>query len=277
LLSSDAHGSRSAVALLFAATLAMGCGNATNSTTGKRVTFATKVTFESASDAEFDTAFGWHVKVDKAAVAVGGLYYFDGEPAFVQNDPRRRGPLEHLASWFEGTAYAHPGHYQSGDALGEMLQPGSVDLFATPVALGAGDGISGTYRSARFAFAQKIVGKAASELDGHVAFAEGTASKPGDGGTGEIHFRIAADYDDVAAKVTEGQVDGCEFKETQIANDGTVVLSLKPGIWFDLVDFTKVDPGTSAAPTEIPKGDIAQIGFALGLVQLTAYDFSFSK
>jgi hypothetical protein len=77
--------------------------------------------------------------------------------------------------------------------------------------------------------------------------------------------------------VTRGEVDGCEFKKTDVEEDGTVTLTFKPSIWFDLVDFSKVEPGTKDAPTEIPSGDIAQIGFTLGLVQLTAYNFSYSK
>jgi len=54
-------------------------------------------------------------------------------------------------------------------------------------------------------------------------------------------------------------------------------LTLKPSVWFDLVDFTDVPAGTSDAPTEVPKGDLAQIGFALGLTQLTAYRFAYSE
>jgi hypothetical protein len=226
------------------------------------------------------TAFGWHVKLDRAAIAVGSLYYFDGEPAFVRRDAPARGPLERLASLFEGVAHAHPGHYQAGDALGEMLEPGSVDLFAVPASLGAGDGVTGTYWSGRFTFAKKVVGKAAHELDASAAFAEGTAVKVGDAGADgatEIHFRVAATFDELAKSVTMGEVDGCEFEKTDVEGDGTITLTVKPSIFFDYVDFSKIAPGTSAAPTEIPAGDVAHIGFERGLVQLTAYHFGFSK
>ena len=77
--------------------------------------------------------------------------------------------------------------------------------------------------------------------------------------------------------MTKGEVDGCVFDTADVQDDGTVTLTFEPKIWFDLVDFSKVDPGTADAPTEIPHGDIAQIGFALGLVQLTAYHFAYSK
>jgi hypothetical protein len=158
-----------------------------------------------------------------------------------------------------------------------MLEPGSVDLFATAVKLAAGDGVTGTYRSARFTFANKNAGSAANELAAHAAVAEGTATKAGDGGTATIHFRVWADFADVAKDVSGGEVDGCEFKETDVEDDGTVTVTVKPSVWFDLVDFSKVAPGTPEEPTEIPHGDIAQIGFVLGLVQLSAYHFGYSK
>jgi hypothetical protein len=255
----------------------VGCSGK-DTTTGRRVTLQTRAVADAETEGEFLTSFGWNVKLDRAAVAVGPLYYFDGEPAFVQHRAPRRGPIERFASFFgEGVAHAHPGHYQAGDALGQMLEGGSVDLFRTPAKLGTGDGVSGTYRSARFTLAKKDVGSAAKELAGHVAFAEGTATKDGDAGAPTIHFRVSADFADVAKSVTDGAVDGCEFKEVDLEEDGTVTLTFKPSVWLDLVDFSKVDPGTAEAPTEIPHGDIAQIGFALGLVQLSAYHFGYSK
>jgi hypothetical protein len=243
------------------------------------VTLNTRVTVDPEIESTFTTSFGWDVKLDKAAVAVGSLYYFDGEPAFVRLDMPRRSKMVRFARWFgEGVAIAHPGHYQAGDALGQMLVPASYDLFGGPAKLAAGDGVTGTYWSARFTLAEKPVGAAAAELDGHIAFAEGTAMKTGDAGAATpIHFRIAADFADVARRVVKGEVDGCEFGKTEVEADGTITLTFKPSVWFDLVDFSKVPPGTSDAPTEIPSGDIAQIGFALGLVQLTAYDFGYSK
>jgi hypothetical protein len=254
--------------------------NSTDSTTGKRVTLETRATTDNEIESTFTTSVGWNVTLDKAAAAIGSFSYFDGEPAFVRREVPPAGPLERFASFVlgEGVAHAHPGHYQAGNALGEMLVPGSVDLFGGDTSLGDGDGVSGTYRSARFTFAKTVAGSAADELDDHIAFAEGTATKAGDGGASPaIHFRIAADFADVAKSVTQGEVDGCEFKEAEVQDDGIVTLTFTPSIWFDLVDFSKVDPGTSDEPTTIASGDIAQIGFALGLVQLTAYHFGYSR
>ncbi|HEX7670309.1 MAG TPA: hypothetical protein VF395_12025, partial [Polyangiaceae bacterium] len=223
------------------------CGSK-GATTGRRVVFETRAAVDPEFESEFVTSFGWKVKIDRAAVAIGSLYYFDGEPAFVRNDGEGPGPLERVARFLgEGVAHAHPGHYQAGNALGQMLEPSSVDLFAAPAALGPGDGVTGTYRSARFTFADKAVGAAANELGGHAALAEGTATKTSDGGASVIHFRVSADFATLAKNVTKAEVDGCEFDETDVGGDGTVTVTFKPSIWFDLVDFSKVPPGTADA------------------------------
>jgi hypothetical protein len=264
-------------ALLLVTTLALGGCSGSTSTTGKRIDLATRVAVDEDAGSEFTTAEGWRVKLDKAALAIGALHYFDGEPAVVRREAPARGALERFAMLFEGVAHAHPGHYQTGNALGEMLEPASVDLFSAPTKLGRGEGVTGTFRSARFTFANQVLGAAAKELGGKVALVEGTATKAGDANAKEIHFRLTAGFADITANVTRGEVAGCEFVQTDVETDGTVTLTLKPSIWFDLVDFTDVPPGTSDAPTEVPKGELAQIGFALGLVQLTAYEFTFSE
>ena len=262
-------------AAVFAALVQVAC-SAKDSTAGKRVGFQTVATVDPEALSEFTTAVGWNVKLSRAAVAIGALHYFDGEPAVARRDAPARGPLERLALLFEGVAHAHPGHYQAGTALGEFLEPSSVDLLRTPALLGRGDGVSGTFRSARFTFANKVVGRAASELAPNIALAEGVATKSGESNASEIHFRLSAQFEDVTTNVTRGEVDGCEFAAADVEGDGTITLTVDPRIWLDLVDFSDVAEGTSDAPTQIAKGETAQIGFALGLVQLTAYKFAFS-
>src|SRR5262249_25416012 len=146
--------------------LALGGCSGSTSTTGRRVDLATRVEVGEDTGTEFTTAEGWQVKLDKAALAIGAFQYFDGEPAVVRRDPPPRGALERFAMLFEGVAHAHPGHYQAGNALGEMLEPASIDLFSAPVKLGRGTGVTGTFRSARFTFPNKVVGAAAKELGG---------------------------------------------------------------------------------------------------------------
>jgi hypothetical protein len=156
-----------------------------------------------------------------------------------------------------------------------MLESSSVDLFALPADLGVGDGITGTYRSARFVFDPTPVGPAAAELAGHVAVAEGTASLATDGGTMVVHFKVAADFADVAKSAANGNIDGCTFEQVRVTDSGTVTLTIRPSVWFNLVDFTGVAPGSADAPTELAAGTTPHTAFALGLAQLSAYRFSF--
>lgn len=268
-------------ALAFAASLGVlpalvgACSSdASDTTTGKRVKLATHVETDTL---DFTTGTGWHVVLDHAAVGVGALYYFDGEPAFVMNTPRGDNKSRWAAIFGLSPAFAHPGHYQAGNALGQMLESSSVDLTTLPTDLGVGTGITGTFRSARFVFAETPVGPAAAELGKHAAVAEGTASMDADGGTTEIHFHVVAEFADIAKSAANGQVDGCTFDETNVEDDGTVTLELSPSVWFNLVDFTGVAPGTADAPTELSAGTTPHTAFALGLAQLSAYHFSYSK
>ena len=54
--------------------------------------------------------------------------------------------------WAIREAHAHPGHYEAGGTIGEMLTPTSVDLVQGVTDLGTGPGITGTALSARFSF-----------------------------------------------------------------------------------------------------------------------------
>jgi hypothetical protein len=282
-----------AVLVLCLGIVVAGCGSQT--TTGKRVAFETRARADQAELAsDFQTSTGWRVRLIRAAVAFESFHYFDGEPAFVRNgQPKRGNPralpqdtVDRLLQFLgEGVAHAHPGHYQAGNALGQMLHPGSVDLFTRETQLGAGHGVTGTYRSARFTFAEKVAGSAAAALGRHVAIAEGTATRSAEGDAAAdagaypatVHFRVSADLPDLTQNAANGAVEGCVFEKTDVRGDGIVTLTFKPSIWFDLVDFKDVPVGSAEAPTEIPQESLAHLGFALGLVQLTAYHFSFSE
>src|SRR6185436_4623781 len=145
-------------------------------------------------------------------VSSGAFYYFDGAPPLVLAPTRSD---ERWAARFLGLAlaHAHPGHYQAGSALGQMLESSSADLFAGTATYPDGEGVSGTYRSARFTLAAPPVGPAANALDEHVAIAEGEAQKDG-----ELphFFRAFADLTDVEEHATGGAVDGCEFTAVDV-------------------------------------------------------------
>lgn len=246
----------------------LACSSDSESTTGKRIVLHTRAIAPANIAGTFTTGFGWDVTLTKAAVAVSGLYYFDGPPPTAM----RAKPLplhERFASLFIGTAWAHPGHYQAGTALGEVVlaQPTALDLFgATPMTLPDGDGVTGTYRSARLVIPSAAPADAV--LAGHVAIAEGSATKHDGTTPTPIHFRLVADFADISASIVNGAVDGCVLDETVVTGDVTIAVETKPTVWLNLVDFSNVAPGTVESPTETKSA-----GFSQGVTQLSAYAF----
>jgi hypothetical protein len=235
-------------------------------TTGRRVVLHTNATAEPATRAAFTTGFGWDVTLTKAAVATSALYYFDGPPPTAM---RSQSFGERLASLFIGTAWAHPGHYQAGTAVGQVLlaTPVALDLFAaTPIPLPDGEGVTGVYRSARFVIPSSAPPDAA--VAGHVAIAEGRALKHDGSSTQPIFFRLVADYADISGSIKNGAVDGCVLDETTVTDTGTINVEIKPTVWLNLVDFSTFAPGTEASPTETRNA-----GFSQGVTQLSAYAF----
>src|SRR5688572_3838777 len=265
--------------LMFGAGLALALGlqacsgENSDDTGGKRVVLHTKVTVDPEAIAGFDSGLGWHVTIDELIITVGPFYYFDGAPPLVMNE--RQSPSRWASRFLGlGTAFAHPGHYQAGNALGEMLESTSVDLLAGPIALADGEGVTGTYRSARFTFPETPGGPMAGELGAHVALVEGTATKTGE----ETRvFRAVGDFSEIAKSESKAQIEGCQFVETKVADDGTVTLTVKPSVWFNIVDFAQSDPGAAGAPAEFPAGSQPAIAFTQGLAQLSAYRFEYSN
>ena len=253
-----------------------GCSSdSADSTTGKRVVLHTKLTANPVVQATFTTGFKWDVTLTTAKVSVSAFYYFDGPPptASFKVPQHKRSFGERLSNFVVGTAFAHPGHYQAGTALGESILPAPIafDLFNDgALDLNDGDGVTGVYRSARFVLPQTP--PTDSVLDGHLAVVEGKAVKHDVATAKPIYFRLIADYADIAMNVNEGAVDGCVLDETTVTGDGTITVEIEPTVWFNLVDFSKIDAGTADNPTEARSP-----GFSQGLTELSAYHFSYSN
>lgn len=248
-----------------------------DTTGGKRVILHTRVELKSAELRSFENGLGWRVTLERAWIATGAFGYFDGAPPFtalrtVPAAPHGEPSLEGFLG--VGVAYAHPGHYQAGNALGEMLEPSSVELLGGPSVLADGDGVTGTYRSARFAFSAPPAGPYARALDGHAAVVEGVAELDGED---TRYFRAFADLEELAKIQPEGHIDGCEFDAVTVDDDGTVTVQIDPSVWFDLVDFSAVEAGSPDTPSEFPAGSQPRLAFAQGLVQLSAYEFAYAK
>jgi hypothetical protein len=157
--------------------------------------------------------------------------------------------------------------------MGQMLEAANIDLLAGSVDLPDGDGISGIYRSARFTFVEPT-GGGSKQLDGHVALAEGMAVKAGEK---PRFFRAFADLAGIEKSASQGHIEGCEFSEVDVENDGTVSVTVNPKIWFDLVDFSEAEEASADAPADFPVDSQPQIAFVLGTTQLSAYKFSYSN
>jgi hypothetical protein len=258
--------------ILSGALLVLGSCEGGATTSGREVTLHTALVADPELDGWFATESGWSVRLTRAAVSIGALYYFEGEPAFTRRAPDSI--WQRFAALLgPSVARAHPGHYLQGRATGEMTEPSAVVLGTTPVALAPGRGITGHYRSGRFVLAEPGADGDSAGLDGNVAIAEGTATK----GEQTVHFRLSATFGDVSRSVSEGQVNGCVFDEVEVQGDGGVTVTVEPRVWFNLVDFEDVAAGSEAEPTEVESGETAQLAFALGVVQLSAYRFSFQR
>lgn len=272
VLRSLALGACVSVAALGIALGVQACG-AESQTSGRRVALTTAVELDSSASGAFQTAVGWTVTLSKALLSTGPFYCFDGAPPLVQLERPPRTRQFALQALGLGLAHAHPGHYVAGNALGQMLEPWSVELLSGAVELPAGEGVTGMYRSARFSFTPPAAGPVAAELSGHVAIVEGRAEQAGEA---ERVFRAIADVTDIERSAARGEVAGCEFSELEIENDGRVTVVVNPRIWFELVDFSELEPGTLDAPVEFEPGSQPRLAFGQGLAQLSAYKFSFS-
>jgi hypothetical protein len=256
---------------LFALFLACGvaAGACSDENTGRRVVLQTAASTDMLADHTFVSNLGWTVTLTSGQVSTGAFYYFEGPPAVIEmaDASRRRGWLRRAVDWLSpiGTAHAHPGHYVPGRAMGQMLEPGALDLMAagqTPLA--DGEGITGIYRSGTFSFS--------SPSSGTVAEVAGVAVK----GEETVNFHVAADLADVLANAKDAQIVGSTFNETRVTGDGLVTATVHPAIWFTLVDFKGLPAGTPEAPTELAPGTVPHIAFALGLAQIAAYSFEFT-
>lgn len=240
---------------------------------GERVVLDTQVAL--ASDgASFTTASGWDVALTRAVLSTGPFYYYDGSPlASLAAGPVDVVRRESLGLLGLGLAHAHPGHEHTGQALGQMLSPWSVDLLAGMASYPAGEGVTGTYRSASFSFASTAAGPHAEDLGAYAALAEGVARRS----DVLVRFRAVARWSDIALSTAQGNVDGCQLSEVAVHGSGVVTLTVHPSVWFDDVDFSSLPVASDDAPLELPLGSAPQLAFVEGLVRLSAYEFAIDE
>lgn len=243
------------------------CSSSSDSTTGKRITLDVDIAPTPESTHAFTNAYGWSVTIDKALVATGPLYYYDGATIFSERDS--------VTGWFGiRSAYAHPGHYIPGDAVGQMLVASSADLMKGTTRLGSGDGVTGTFRSATFSFQTPAQGPLASSLAGNAAAIEGTATKGADTRT----FRAEVTAEEILNTESKPAVEGCPFIEFVVADSGVVTIHVALPLWFDQVDFSTLPVPAAGQPAEpFPKDSEARNGLVRGMKAGLGYTFTYGK
>ncbi|MCU0684645.1 MAG: hypothetical protein MUF34_20765 [Polyangiaceae bacterium] len=244
-----------------------GCDEGSDPPGAQRVTLATRAISEGQGTGPFTTSTNWTVTLTHAQVSLGALYYFDGEPVLSRlgptKAPGRRG-------WPFGVrnAFAHPGHYLPGNAVGQMLQASTFDLSAGDTALPAGDGLTGAFRSAKVVFAAPADGGAAISIEGRAE--QGALAHA---------FTAAFTADELRAEegATESAVEGCAFETAEVRGDGTVTIVVHPAVWLDQVDFSELPAAAAGAPaTPLPADSSARRALLRGLKKGLAYVFRYS-
>jgi len=253
---------------LFGLFLVNACGG---DTTGQRVALHTRVVMAPESVAGFTALSGWKIRLARAWVATGPLYYFDGAPSVVF-DRGKENRRFRIMDWVLPSAHAHPGHYAPGVTNGQMLDEFSIDLLAPETRLPEGNAVTGMLRSGTFSFSPPIGGPLVAALGNQSVIVQGVAEKE----LVQVHFAVSVDFAAIARRARDGLVSGCKFEPTTIHGPGTVTVTVNPRSWFNLVDFAEVAPGSAESPTVIAAETTPYIAFTLGLVQIGAYRFTFT-
>lgn len=254
------------------ASLPMACSSDAG-TSGKRLVLDARIAAAKGST-DFTNAAGWRVKLAKALVATGPLYYYDGETIFAARTGSPGGHGRRVPSLRDllgiRSAFAHPGHYVPGNAKGEMLTASSADLLIGTT-LGTGRGISGPVRSATFSYGAPAAGPLAAELGSNAIVLEGTAEK----GEERRVFRAEISLDETKGADGKPQIEGCPFTPVDMAADGVVTVEVSLPLWFDQVEFDAAPKSTDGSPVALPAG-LARNQLVRGVKVGLAYSFSYA-
>ena len=188
------------------------------------------------------TDSGWAVSLTEAKASLASARFFTGKVLL----SRRWSPMGLLIS----EAWAHPGHYQQGEALAELLAPVEVDLLsgaATP--WGTASAVTGEYGSLQLGYGA-----------GGLAV-KGTATKNGTSVPFTATFTPAA------------PLEGLKFEQVVTSAPGAVTLTFDLNTLLSRMDFAHV--GASATPLDT--SSVAFNGFARGIEDTTSYTTTWSN
>lgn len=194
----------------------------------------------------------WTVELDEAWVALGPIYLFEGDPLLGRL-------LERLIM---PRAFAHPGHYQEGEAMGEALDQVVVDLLEPePTRMGSMNAVTGEVRSARIGLGTAEDGLAEAEaLEGHALRLRGVASRADEA----VEFEAWLDVD--------LYVEGVAFEHEVTEEPGRLEVEVDLTRWLRRVDFATATPGDEpGAPASLDDGSQAHNALSRGVDNTLAY------
>jgi hypothetical protein len=188
---------------------------------------------------------GWTVALETASMSLGPVYFFEGDPLFA-----RRTIWDRLLGI--RVAHAHPGHYQQGEALAQLLEAAQVDLMSpSPARLGTAEGVTGAYRSASVGIHPPAAGPTI-EL-------AGTATREGE--AVEFGARLDLDLD----------VEGIAFARDVDGSPGRVRIGIDVNRWLLRADFAELVGEES--PVELVEGTQSWNALVRGVDNTSAYVF----
>lgn len=195
------------------------------------------------------TSAGYDVQLTEAHLSLQRVEFFEGEPLFSLRSSER------WSRWLGiRTAHAHPGHFQEGEALADALQPVVVDLLGSAPATIPGDGVTGSYRSARIAIAPD------ASLDGNSVVVEGTASR----GSEVFEFRGRLAIEESVTGIAVGyEVD---------TDRGEFQMEVDLERWFDRIEFDELGTSVDMTPDGQPHNALLR-----GIRNTSAYRFVFEE
>lgn len=192
---------------------------------------------------------GWTVEALEGSMAFSELRFFEGHTHGVS----RWSPLSLLVS----TAWAHPGHYEPGAVVAEVLTPLELDLARREVVPWAtADALTGGYGSARLGFGASGVR------------VTGTARR----GSTVVRF-------DTGVVEAPPLLEGLRFEATLTAADvGRVRLEVELARLLEQVVFDEAGalPDVDGVVRFTP-GSVARNGFVRGLTNAGSYRFTWLK
>ncbi|MDY7230314.1 hypothetical protein [Hyalangium rubrum] len=207
--------------------------------------------------------WGWTVTPESLHVSVGPVRFFEGRVLLSERRPR--------FDWYAligGTAWAHPGHYVAGDALGELLTPKTVDLLATePTVLGEASAVTGSYGSMELTLSRATsASDAEGKLQGHAVRLRGSATHT-DGR--QVRFEATVDL--------SKPIEGIRFERELELEPGRVRITVDLAKWLGRIDFGTVGAPNAEEVRPFPADSQAQNAWERGVEDTSAYTVTWKE